>query len=93
MSNIDSLIVQANNLLLLIKKSINKPVVIDGKVDSYTADQINTLISTVVGIRNTHIVSLAARGISQKNIASMFELTPSRISQILTEYNGGKNGK
>jgi hypothetical protein len=92
MSNIDSLIVQANISLLVIKRSANivPPNLI---VKTNTAKQINVLISTAESIRNTYIKHLASIGVPKKKMASMFGLSQRSINQILANDSGGKNGK
>lgn len=94
MPSIDSLIIQANNLLLLLKKSTKLTPMPGGThvdIDPYSASQINTLINVAIDIRDLYIRSLAERGVKQKDIAAMFGISPSRICQILANDSGGKN--
>lgn len=96
MPSIDSLIVQANNLLLLLRKSTKLTPISGGtpaEIDPYAASQIKTLIKVATDIRDLYIHSLAERDVKQKDIAAMFNITPARICQILANDSGGKNGK
>lgn len=94
MSNIDSLIVQANNLLLLLRKSTKlTPVSGDTHVgiDPYAASQINTLIKVAIDIRDLYICTLARAGIKKKDIANSFDIPKPKLSMIINKVEIDKN--